>query len=107
MNANRYVALLSFLLISISQTHAGHSGAADKSIHGTWIVQSVVDRGKMVPLEKIKGIKFVFTDAKMTMVVPDKDKTESRVKVDFSTNPRTIDVIPSHGPHKDRTIPGI
>src|SRR5262249_30071322 len=77
------------------------------SIQGSWIVQSVVDRGKMLPPEKIKGIKFVFSEDKLTMVVPTGDKKESRFKADLRANPKTIDIVPLDGPQKDKTVPGI
>lgn len=106
MFSKRIAVLLMILCVAHSQTQGQGPQVAD-SIQGSWIVQSVVDRGKMPPPEKIKGVTFVFSGDKLTIVVPSGDKKESRFKADFRANPKTIDIVPLDGPQKDKTVPGI
>jgi uncharacterized protein (TIGR03067 family) len=106
MISKTIAVLLMILCVAHSHTQ-GQDPQVPDSVQGSWIVQSVVDRGKMLSPEKIKGIKFVFSGDKLSMVVPTGDKKESRFKADFRANPKTIDIIPLDGPHKDKTIPGI
>ncbi len=74
-----------------------------ESIDGAWLPLAAELGGEKFPDEVRKTIKLVVGDGKYTVTVgaaPDK----GAVKLDPSTNPKSLDVIGAEGPNKGKTF---
>lgn len=79
-----------------------------KKLNGTWGFVSVVDNGKAIPADKIKGSKIIFTEDKANWLLPASapeklQETGLAIKLDPSKTPKVIDVTLTTGPKKDQT----
>lgn len=88
------------------------NAATDESelhrLQGVWDIDQVVDDGKSVPQEKIKGFKLVFDKQKLTWVTPDgKKEHECRVRLDDQPAPHTMDLVGLRGADMGETTPAI
>lgn len=90
------------------------AGDADdaKKIQGIWEIVELIQYGKKVDFNFIKGTKFVFADNVLT-IQPPTDKVEEFEKRSFSyklnpaTKPAEVELIARDGKHKGVTSPGI
>lgn len=94
--------------ITILTAPSLRSRAADdaKTIDGTWVVASAELAGDPFPDEIRKGIKLTLEGGNYTAILgaqPDK----GTVKVDSSTNPKSLEIIGTDAPNKGRTIHAI
>jgi uncharacterized protein (TIGR03067 family) len=99
------------LLLAVAPLRADEKEELQK-LQGTWEMVSVVDRGKEVPADKIKGAKLIVTEAKAKLVPPASAPAPAKeislaVKVDPSKTPKAIDLTPTEGPEKDQTARAI
>src|SRR6476620_10315685 len=103
-----YLLLIVLCLASNFSSGANGDRNALDSLEGVWEVMSVVSDGVTLPLEAIQGGKAVFAAQKMTLISPDgKERTEYAIRLDPSTNPKTIDITSMAGSFKGETGRGI
>jgi uncharacterized protein (TIGR03067 family) len=99
-------ALAGALLIA---SFAGVIVAQDKALkelEGTYKVTYIEKVGKVAPKELADSLKVTFKGDELVIRVGEDDK-KAKIKVDTSKTPNTIDVLPSEGPVKGKTFPGI
>lgn len=80
-----------------------------KKLEGDWEVIGATSYGRSAPRDKIKGNRFVFSKDRLTMIDPDGKKfKEFRVVLDFSQQPRAMDLIgPGSKYSKEEITPAI
>jgi uncharacterized protein (TIGR03067 family) len=83
-----------------------------KKLQGTWEFVAVVDNGKEVPADKVKGAKVIVTEDKVKLVPPASAPAGAKemvlaIKLDPAETPKAIDLTPTAGPQKDETARGI
>jgi uncharacterized protein (TIGR03067 family) len=103
----RFAAAGVLLVFGIG-TLLGADDKALKELEGRYKVLAVEKGGKQLDPKRtesihvtFKGDEFIFTQA------DDKEEKKARIKVDASKTPHTIDFVPSEGPEKGKTFPGI
>jgi uncharacterized protein (TIGR03067 family) len=77
-----------------------------KALNGTWEVVSAVADGKKQPPPKEKAT-VTNKDGKYTLKVGDTMVGGGTVKIDPSASPATVDITPSSGPDKGKSVLGI
>jgi uncharacterized protein (TIGR03067 family) len=80
---------------------------ATKQLEGTWEVVSVTQDGRKVAPEGQGKTQFIVKDGKWRVKKGDQMVEEGTLKIDPSTTPHTIDVMPTTGEHKGQTMHGI
>jgi uncharacterized protein (TIGR03067 family) len=80
---------------------AGPATDDAKLLQGDWKAVSVEDSGEKVPEDQVGKLKLTFKDDQLSA------HFASTYKLDTTKSPRTIDVTPSAGPEKDKTLEGI
>jgi uncharacterized protein (TIGR03067 family) len=74
-----------------------------KLLNGTWEAVSAVLDGKKMPAPKEK-VTVTLRDGKYTVKQGDKVVAEGTGKIDPTTSPKSVDVTPSSGPDKGKTV---
>jgi uncharacterized protein (TIGR03067 family) len=77
-----------------------------KELEGTYKVTFVEKAGRVAPKELTDSLVVTFKGDELVIKLAD-DEKKARIKVDASKSPNTIDVVPSEGPEKGKTFPGI
>jgi uncharacterized protein (TIGR03067 family) len=78
------------------------------AFQGAWKVTQIVEDGKAPAAEVLAKIKIVFKDDQFsTQEAEDKAPQTHAYKIDARKKPKTIDVTPAAGPHKDKVFLGI
>jgi len=77
-----------------------------KELEGTYKVTFMEKVGKVAPKEVIDSLKVTVKGDELVLKVGDEEK-KAKIKVDSSKTPSTIDIVPSDGPERGRTFPGI
>lgn len=100
----RWLCVILLSSLSLSCTSQAHEARDDaKAIDGTWQVSTAELGGERFPDEVSRTIKLVVGDGKYTVTVgaqPDK----GTVKLDPSTQPKSLDVQGTEGPNKGKTF---
>jgi uncharacterized protein (TIGR03067 family) len=80
-----------------------------KKFNGTWIAIAMEKEGKKLSEEEIKGLdlQLILKDDKYTVKVGSNVIDTGTSKPDPTKKPKTVDVMPSEGPNKGKTIKGI
>jgi uncharacterized protein (TIGR03067 family) len=88
-------------------SQAGDAKSDLEQLQGTWIIASLVERGKAPPAAEIANL--VVTIEKDVYTAKDKGEVvaQYRIKLDPSKKPAEIDFTHLIGDHKDKTEPGI
>jgi len=77
-----------------------------KELEGTYTVTALEKGGKPAPKEIMESLKINIKGENFSITIgPDEKK--AKIKVDASKTPHTIDIMPSDGPEKGMTFPGI
>jgi uncharacterized protein (TIGR03067 family) len=104
-------ALLGVLVIGLLIAADDKSKGDDKSkaddpkdkLKGTWTIVSMERDGQKAPEDQVKGQTLTFEGDKMT-IKRDNDTKMATYKIDASQKPAHLDVTPSDGPEKDKTL---
>jgi uncharacterized protein (TIGR03067 family) len=82
--------------------NANESNQAAPELEGAWDVTRIINDGEEAPAEEIRGMRFVFTGATLTVTGPEEGPDELTVKTDPSQQPAAIDLM-----DEQTTMPGI
>jgi RNA polymerase sigma factor (sigma-70 family) len=84
-------------------------GEDREKIQGTWKMVKAEVQGREATDDEIKKGKMIIKGGKLTSVKPDGSSTESKITLDPTQTPKTIDLVPQEGPdtEKGKTFPGI
>jgi uncharacterized protein (TIGR03067 family) len=86
----------------------GQSKIDFTDLEGSWAVVSIIDNGKLVAPEKVKGYKFAFHKNKLTWFDPKgKILEEFRITLDTKQVPKAIDLVKIDDGKDGSSIPGI
>lgn len=77
-----------------------------KELEGSYTVTALEKGGKAAPKEVMDGLKVSIKGDALTITVAGEEK-KAKIKLDGSKSPATIDILPSDGPEKGKTFPGI
>ncbi|MBA4188400.1 MAG: hypothetical protein C0467_10385 [Planctomycetaceae bacterium] len=77
-----------------------------KELEGTYTVIALEKGGKPAPKEIVESLKISIKGENFTIMIGT-DEKKAKIKVDASKTPNTIDIMPSDGPEKGMTFPGI
>jgi uncharacterized protein (TIGR03067 family) len=77
-----------------------------KELEGTYKVTYMEKVGKVAAKDLTDTLRVTFKGEEMVIKVGE-DEKKAKIKVDASKMPNTIDVLPSEGPEKGKTFPGI
>lgn len=82
---------------------------AREELQGTWKVVSVQSRGKRVPDQQLRNVRFTFQGDKLFIGEPKGRSSEQPYKIDPSKDPKTFDQVQTYnmqapGRKKGRTI---
>ena len=77
-----------------------------KELEGTYKVTYMEKVGKVAPKELTETLVVTFKGEELVIKVGE-DEKKAKIKVDASKTPNTIDFVPSEGPEKGKTFPGI
>jgi uncharacterized protein (TIGR03067 family) len=106
-----YVLLFGIPALVCGPTLAGDADDA-KKLQGAWEIVELIQYGKKVDFNIIKGTKFVFAD-NLLRILPPSDKVEEFEKRSFSfklnpaKQPAQVELSALDGKHKGVTSPGI
>lgn len=78
-----------------------------KKFEGAWQLASLEMDGEKVPAETTKTFKLVFAGEKFMLKSGDETIMEGVGKVDPTQKPRAVDITPSTGDEKGKTLKGI
>lgn len=81
-----------------------------KDLEGAYTVTVLEKGGKSAPKDIIDNLKVSIKGDTFTIVIKSDDKSDekkAKIKVDITKTPHTIDILPSDGPEKGMTFPGI
>jgi uncharacterized protein (TIGR03067 family) len=84
--------------------------AAKAKLKGSWSLVSLEESGKKQPFPEGAKMSLVFQDDKVVMQSAfgdKKDSKEATYVIDPTKKPATIDITPSDGPEKGKTMPAI
>jgi uncharacterized protein (TIGR03067 family) len=101
--------LVVFAAVGWTLTAAEPSDEARKDLEklqGTWLRVSGETDGKAVPEATLKEQKLTIKGDKYTLVTG-KETREGTIKLDPAKSPRAIDLMPTEGPNKGKTLQGI
>jgi uncharacterized protein (TIGR03067 family) len=73
---------------------------------GTWIPSEGMAEGKKLPDNFLSSTKLMLQEGKYSVVVGE-EKEDGTYKVDESKKPATVDITPTTGMNKGKTIPAI
>jgi uncharacterized protein (TIGR03067 family) len=74
-----------------------------KMLNGTWVVVSADLSGKAMPDDFVKSLKLTIDGEKYTTKVGD-EVDKGTLKIDPAKKPKTMDISPSEGPNKGKTL---
>jgi uncharacterized protein (TIGR03067 family) len=77
-----------------------------KQLEGNWTVVAGQENGQALPAERIKGTRVAITAITIT-VESGKTRRVMTYKMDSTKSPKTIDMIETEGPEKDKSALGI
>jgi len=98
------LAVMPLLLASAAAEDEGEKEL--KKMSGNWVPTLMQLNGKKQPAEVVKAISLTIDGSKYNTVVG-QQKDEGTLKVDTTKTPREMDITPSVGENKDKTIPCI
>lgn len=81
-----------------------------KELEGTYTITALEKGGKSAPKDIIDSLKVTIKGDALTITIKTDDKSDekkAKIKVDTAKTPHTIDIMPSDGPEKGMTFPGI
>jgi uncharacterized protein (TIGR03067 family) len=87
--------------------HAGEEKSDLERLQGTWIVASLVEKGKGLPAAEIEVLEVAIEKNVFTVTEKGKKVVEYEIKLDPSKKPATIDFTHLIGDDKGKTEPGI
>jgi uncharacterized protein (TIGR03067 family) len=99
-------ALLAIGLLVAAAPKDDDAKADREKLQGVWSVVSLEVSGTQAGADDTKNIKFEFKGDKI-FFMDGKENHEGTFKLDPTTKPKTIDVVPADGPGKGKTHPGI
>lgn len=92
------------LALSLSCLSCGDDVVNDfEAMNGAWLPSSAELGGQRLPDEVLKTIKLVVSDGKYS-VTAGAEPDQGAVKLDPSTNPKSLDVIGAEGPNQGKTF---
>jgi len=98
---------LALMSLSLSSALADDEGEKElKKMSGNWVPTLMQLNGKKQPAEIAKAITLTIDGSKYNTAVG-AEKDEGTLKVDTTKTPREMDITPSVGENKDKTIPCI
>jgi uncharacterized protein (TIGR03067 family) len=104
---NRATVLFGAVALLSLATVRGDEPIKDQdAIKGTWTVIGHAHNGRVAPPENLKGMKFVIEKDSLVMDGPS-GKTEYKVRLDGTTKPPSIDLIPTDPKSKGIFHPGV
>lgn len=77
-----------------------------KELEGAYTITVLEKGGKSAPKEVIDSLKVNIKGETLSIVIGS-DEKKAKIKVDTAKTPNTIDIMPSDGPEKGMTFPGI
>jgi uncharacterized protein (TIGR03067 family) len=97
------------LLLVSGAAQANDAKKELEKLQGTWEIIEIVNGGRAVPPEEVKGGQVVFNGDAMTLKEgrDDKDPRTFRVKLDLSQNPKAIDTTALNREYKGSVSPAI
>ena len=98
-------ACLGFVILLCGPTAAEEKKDDAKAMNGLWTVEKAIFKGKDAT-DLFKEAKLTITDGKYSVDFAG-TKDEGTLKIDADKKPKTIDIIGTEGPNKDKTIPSI
>jgi uncharacterized protein (TIGR03067 family) len=103
-------SLLATILFGAAFTGLAVADDAEKALkemEGTYSLKSLTKGGKAAPAEVIAEFKeMMIKGDKITLKLKDKDQI-ARLKLDPTKKPAHLDLTPTEGPEKDKTMKGI
>jgi len=98
------------VMLAMGLLAGGNAGADEpkgdaKSLQGTWTMLSYIDEGAADP--QFDGAIQVFEGVNYRVEKGGKAIRKGDFKLDESKSPKQIDLMPSIGPYKGKTLPGI
>lgn len=97
---------LVFFMSTVALTQAD-SGDAGKAIIGDYVIKEMTKGGKAAPKEIVDSFEGV-TIAAGTITIKSRGETRTaEITLDEGKKPATIDLKPTAGPEKGKTMPGI
>jgi uncharacterized protein (TIGR03067 family) len=82
-----------------------------KELEGTYKVTFMEKVGRISEKETNESLKITIKGDELTVVITEKDgekkEKKAKIKVETAKTPNTIDIVPSDGPEKGKTFPGI
>jgi uncharacterized protein (TIGR03067 family) len=99
-------AVAAGLLIAGNAVRAEEKKDDAKKLEGTWAATAMEFGGQQAPADAVKDTKLTFAGDQLTFTSKGKDE-KATFKVDTGKKPFTIDITPSDGPDKGKTMKGI
>jgi uncharacterized protein (TIGR03067 family) len=106
MRLRLFVLLTIGLSVAAAAPKEDSLKAEQAKFQGAWKVVSLELSGAQAPADDIKNLKFEFKGDKV-IFSDGKETHEGTFKIDPTAKPKTFDLIPSDGPEKGKTEPGI
>lgn len=97
--------MLVVALVVLAPGLAQDSGQDGSRLQGSWTVVAAEREGK--PTEVIKGDKLIISGTGYTIKTKKGTEQKGMLTLSPSANPKTIDLIPTDGPQKDKPMLGI
>lgn len=101
----KVAALLLVLAAGLVVVAADAKDELDK-LQGTWARTTAEVNGKPAPEGELKNTTLVIQGDQYTLKTPDRDR-KGTLKLDPTKSPKEIDLTPSAGPNKGKTLHGI
>jgi uncharacterized protein (TIGR03067 family) len=99
-------AALAIIVLGTACALARDAKEEQKKLDGTWVPVNGEQAGEKFPEETLKTIKLVMNDGNWTVTVGDiTDK--GTATIDPSKKPKTMDIVGTEGPNKDKKIAAI
>ena len=101
----RFAALLVVLSVGLAALASDAKEDLDR-LQGTWSRASAEVNGKPTPEDELKKTTLIIEGDHYTLRTPEGDR-RGTIKLDPTKSPKQVDLIPSEGPNKGKTLAGI
>jgi uncharacterized protein (TIGR03067 family) len=106
--ATALLLLLIACFLCLSTTVARDTQDDLKLLQGEWRVVAMENDGVRSSRKEITGVRWEFRGTTLQVAEPDEELHPwASVRLDSTKNPKQMELIPSLGPHKGTSVPGI
>jgi uncharacterized protein (TIGR03067 family) len=103
---NKLLTVMVVTLLVAADAPKGDDPAKKDKLEGSWAATAMERGGQPAPPELVKGLKLTFKGDKVTLLMEGENK-EATYKADSTKKPATLDITPTDGPEKGKTMKGI